>query len=105
MLADAPIPYTLTESDNLTERENQVRWFWEQLDQRSADECWLWAGPGKERKYTAIRFGRCVHYVAKIALHLATGRPLSSGQRVSHTCKEANCCNPRHLEWRKVGGK
>lgn len=102
MLTDAPIPYIISDdADDLTARDIQVRRFWNSLDQGGPDDCWRCMAAN----YGNVYFGGAVVNAGRVALHLATREPMTTPLRAARTCGTRDCCNPRHLEWRKVGAK
>ena len=66
--------------------------FWQKVDRRGADECWLWTG-------TRVRgYGRFRSIGAhRVSLELALGRSVGEGLDVLHRCDNPPCVNPAHL--------
>lgn len=73
--------------------------FWEKVDIRGLDECWLWVGRGPSWQHARIRLGgkegpnEGVHRVAWI---LTYGQ-IPEGLWVLHRCDTPRCVNPKHL--------
>jgi hypothetical protein len=72
--------------------------FWEKVDKRGPDDCWLWTG-SKKNGYGSLRVGRTNIPAHRFSweLHNAT---IPSGMRVLHNCPEGDnpsCVNPAHL--------
>mgnify|MGYP001580832375 CR=1 FL=1 len=74
--------------------------FWEKVDIRDWDECWLWtagtSGSGLRGYYGWFWTGHDQQYAHRIAYQLAYG-DLSPELEVCHTCDNPPCCNPGHL--------
>lgn len=78
--------------------------FWEKVDKRDPDECWLWRGTTRGRgdiRYGVISLGGVDVAAHRFSYALAFGQiPQSSDPRdygVLHRCDVPLCCNPRHL--------
>lgn len=72
--------------------------FWEKVDQRGPDECWLWtAGRSNGRGVFQLGRGRPVA-AHRMALALGRGGEgvLALGP-VKARCGNPLCCNPKHL--------
>lgn len=79
-------------------RRGLILRFWDKVDRRGPDECWLWkacrffeGGYGKlclpgQRSVSAHKFSYELHY----------GK-VPSGLQVLHSCDVKICCNPNHL--------
>lgn len=72
--------------------------FWEKVDKRGPDECWLWTaarGPGGYGFFTRGRgHSPLVH---RFAYELLVG-PIPEGLTIDHLCRTKLCVNPAHLE-------
>ncbi len=72
--------------------------FWEKVDKRGADECWLWKA-GHNGRYGVLGLGRRgegQEYAHRISWRLGHGAP-AGDMDVCHTCDVTMCVNPAHL--------
>jgi hypothetical protein len=72
--------------------------FWEKVDQRADDVCWLWNGRARHwAGYGMFHVGNDrAEQAHRVAYALAIG-PIPSGLGVLHRCDNPPCCNPSHL--------
>jgi hypothetical protein len=60
--------------------------------------CWLWTGRRLKGGYGRVTFqGRQV-LVHRLSFSLRYEVPLDHAVEVHHECRQASCCNPRHLK-------
>lgn len=59
--------------------------------------CWEWQGAMDKLGYGFIRMPDRVHLVHRVVWR-ALVAPLTLGLTLDHLCRNASCCNPRHLE-------
>jgi hypothetical protein len=78
--------------------EEFVRNFWNKVDKRGDDECWLWIASTAGKGYGQIRIPctRKNAYSHRVAYELAHG-PLPEKHFACHRCDTPRCCNPKHL--------
>lgn len=77
--------------------------FWQKVDRRGPDECWLWLAFIDPRGYgrifskdTSAPGGTANTYAHRYAYESEVG-PITAGHVVRHTCGQKACCNPAHL--------
>jgi hypothetical protein len=61
------------------------------------DACWPWLGRRDRDGYGRIQVKGKAKGAHVVALELATGEPVPSGELVRHSCDNPPCCNPLHL--------
>lgn len=71
--------------------------FWDRVDVRPQDECWLWKGPIDTGGYGAVSINTLKRNTHRVAYELTYGPPLP-GFWIIHTCDVRLCCNPLHLK-------
>jgi hypothetical protein len=69
--------------------------FWDKIDAKDIDECWLWTAACIDG-YGTIRFKKR-SYVATRIMYLVHNGFLNPNLLVRHTCDNPSCCNPQHL--------
>lgn len=72
--------------------------FWEKVDRRGPDDCWLWTA-SLSAGYGQIGLGGKDGgngHAHRVAWELSRG-PIPVGLNVLHRCDVPACCNPRHL--------
>jgi hypothetical protein len=70
--------------------------FWNLVDVRLPDECWMFLGgsTGKDGRYGCVGGKVTAH---RRAYELSTGEPIPDGFWVGACVKNPRCCNPEHL--------
>ena len=71
--------------------------FWDRVDRRGPDECWLWVGPTHGSGYGAFRLKGGPSINAHRVAYILTHGEIPSGLLVCHACDTPLCCNPAHL--------
>lgn len=85
-LSSLPSIFTLDVSD-----------FWEQVDRRDEDECWLWIGESFHRDGYGWFYAPGLRTPAHILAYRLVHGEIPKGHVVRHTCDNRACCNPNHL--------
>lgn len=78
---------------------NLVDKFWEKLDKRADNECWLWTGSFDKDGYGQIwdGFNKKMKRAHKVSAEIHHG--IANGRIVIHSCDIPSCCNPAHLSY------
>jgi len=75
--------------------------FWDRVERRSDDECWLWLGAKTKHGYGNFqrgpKKGKRKFFSHRVAYALANGGKLPNHLMILHTCDNPACCNPKHL--------
>jgi len=73
--------------------------FWEKVNRRGPDDCWMWMANKDKDGYGMFRIGRCYPpYVRSHALILAWKiGPTHKSIQALHTCDHPSCVNPAHI--------
>lgn len=73
--------------------------FWEKVDRRGPDDCWLWTACTTDSGYGQISEGagtRKLLRAHRVSYEIENG-PITDGLQVLHECDNPPCCNPNHL--------
>lgn len=75
--------------------EDKAR-FWEKIERRRKNDCWLWTAGTDECGYGKFRLFRKSYIAHRITYSLTIGK-IPKGLCVCHHCDCPPCCNPKHL--------
>lgn len=83
-------------------RSEPQRRFWEKVDRKGPNDCWLWTAAKFKKTDRQMGYGRFdgsgpFTYAHRSAWILTNG-PIPDGKLVMHTCDVPLCCNPAHLK-------
>ncbi len=72
--------------------------FWEKVDMRAPDDCWLWTGGRGDDGYGHFRINSHKQIQAhRMSWILANAREVPTGMIILHDCDNPPCVNPQHL--------
>jgi len=71
--------------------------FWDYVEKRGADECWLWSGPRDRPGYGNMSVNKIRRRATHLAMEIATNKPWDPAFDACHTCDTPSCVNPAHL--------
>jgi len=84
-------------------RKSTEERFWEKVDKRGKNECWVWTATRTPAGYGHFRLGsltdgtRRKEMSHRLAYMLTTGQAIPKGAVIMHSCDNPPCCNPAHL--------
>ena len=81
--------------------EQRLKRFWDKVDIRGEDECWLWLAAVNSRGYGAFAYEKNnIQSVHKISWAMAKNKNKMAdpSMHVMHLCDVKRCVNPKHLE-------
>lgn len=70
--------------------------FWEKVDVRGPDECWIWQASRDGCGYGMFKSERSTR--AHQWAYMSTVGPIPEGLVLDHLCRTPSCVNPAHLE-------
>lgn len=75
-------------------KKDSIKRFWDSVDVRGRDECWLWKAGTNNTGYGSFRYGGKADGAHRISYLLAHG---VMPNVCRHTCDNPSCVNPSHL--------
>lgn len=81
---------------------DHIRNFWDKVDRRGPDDCWLWMGWRNDFGHGRFEVAGEKYLASHLALILTgSPRPPPPRDNALHgdTCHSAACVNPAHLRW------
>jgi DNA-binding transcriptional regulator YiaG len=69
--------------------------FWEKVEKRGPEECWIWTGATKRFGYGNFWTGERYEGAHRVSYRLENGE--IDGKNVLHHCDTPGCVNPSHL--------
>lgn len=76
--------------------EEFVQEFWNRVDVRGPDDCWVWQAQRDRDGYGGVEYGGKKQKSHRVSYVLANGE-IPNGLCVLHSCDNPPCCNPAHL--------
>ena len=80
-------------------QRNSVKDFWDKVDIKGPDDCWLWKEGTWHNGYGRFKWNYQSWRAHRFALVIVGSLPADSQDRVRHLCNNRKCCNPAHLAW------
>lgn len=71
--------------------------FWNKVDIREIENCWLWQGKLDKQRYGIFGFEKKVWRANRLSWKLHNNQEIPIGKLVCHSCDTPQCCNPHHL--------
>lgn len=71
--------------------------FWQKVDKRGPNECWLWVGMRNGNGYGQIKRRPRMMLAHRVSYVLATSLEIPPSRLVCHHCDTPLCVNPAHL--------
>lgn len=71
--------------------------FWEKVDKRSRNECWIWLGSKNNHGYGTIYYGKRMRLAHRYAWEMSNGKVTDPKMCVCHKCDNPICVNTHHL--------
>jgi hypothetical protein len=81
--------------------EQRLKRFWDKVDIKGEDECWLWLASANSRGYGCFAYEKdSIQSAHKMSWAMAKNKNKMSdpSMHVMHTCDVKRCVNPKHLE-------
>lgn len=81
-------------------RKGRLQRFWEKVDKRGPNECWMWLGSHNGNGYGRFALGTLAEGMVpayRFSFELVNG-PIPEGYEIDHLCRNSACVNPAHLE-------
>jgi len=78
------------------DREKRIQMFWNKVDMRGENDCWLWKGgrDGHGRGHGKFYDGTDIINAHRFSYELIHG---PTNLYILHKCSNKHCVNPRHL--------
>src|SRR5689334_15468140 len=77
--------------------KNSIHDVWSFVSMQGPDDCWPFTGYCDNSRRGQFSVDGVTKRPYKLIYELVKGK-CPAGQVVRHTCSNANCCNPKHLE-------
>ena len=77
--------------------ERRLQRFWQKVDVRGPNECWLWTASMKTTGYGRFKLASYEQVTASRVALISSAMSEPEGMCVLHRCDNPPCCNPAHL--------
>jgi hypothetical protein len=77
--------------------QKDITRFWNSVEKAGEDDCWGWKLCSNQEGYALYTAGGKLFRAQRFAYTYGVGVEILPKQRVTSSCKDKQCCNPKHL--------